>query len=797
MGKVKQIVILFFPLLLLLACSNIISAQYKDSALQKGWLDLRTKNVTTVSVALDGEWAFYWKQILTPNNIDTAKSIAFVPFPQKWSETIIDGKKLSSLGFGTYRLKVRLPNSSSTKKLALYLPDTYSSYRVFVNGRFFAESGKPDSTAEKTIHQWLHKTVALDIEADTLDIIMQVANFKHAKGGPYKSIIIGNSDILFAEREANIGFDLFLTGCLFMGGLFFMGLYLFGKHDKAILYFSLFCITYSYRIIGSNFYVLHSMFPNMPWSLGIHLEYLSLFLSVVFFTLYTWYLYPEEAMKTIFKFQIAICVLLSLIVLIFSPLVFTHLITPFLLVMFSVLGFTFYVYYKAMQKNRVGAQYAMGSTTIVFFVFLIINLQYFGVIYPEKIFLFIGYISFFFLQSLILSFRFAYILKKAKKEAEQGLLAKSEFLSTMSHEIRTPLNSVLGITNLMLRDNPSVEQKEQLNMMLFSANNLLNIVNDILDYNKMEAGKIKFESIEMDIKTIAHNTIGGLKIAALEKGIDLQLLIDDKIQFNVLGDPTRTSQVLGNLIHNAIKFTRRGYVKLSVQVVSADKKNATLRFAVEDTGIGIPVEKQRIIFDRFSQADTSTSRNFGGTGLGLAICKKLLDLQGTTLQLKSEPEKGSVFYFYISYPIIPIALPIETTTVGLPPEESKPLKNIHILLVEDNEVNILVAKTFLDKWGAITDVATNGKEGVDKIDPLRHKLVLLDIHMPVMDGYQATIEIRKRGITIPIIALTASLAHDVDAEARYSGIDAIIVKPFVPTDLYRHLLHYTGIHRSL
>jgi signal transduction histidine kinase/CheY-like chemotaxis protein len=797
MGKVKQIVILFFPLLLLFVCSIAISAQNKDSSLQKGWLDLRTKNLSTVSVALDGEWAFYWKQLLTPNNIDTAKSISFVRVPQKWSETIVGGKKLSSLGFGTYRLKVRLQNASFTKKLAIYLPDTYSSYRVFVNGRFFAESGTPDSTAEKTIHQWLHKTVALDVEADTLDIIMQVANFKHAKGGPYKSIIIGNSETLFAEREANIGFDLFLTGCLFMGGLFFMGLYLFGKHDKAILYFSLFCITYSYRIIGSNFYVLHSMFQHMPWSLGIHLEYLSLFLSVIFFTLYTWYLYPEEAMKTIFKLQIAICVLLSLIVLIFSPLVFTHLITPFLLVMFSVLGFTFYVYYKAMQKKRVGAQYAMGSTTIAFFVFLVINLQYFGVIYPEKIFLFIGYISFFFLQSLILSFRFAYILKKAKKEAEQGLLAKSEFLSTMSHEIRTPLNSVLGITNLMLRDNPSIEQKEQLNMMLFSANNLLNIVNDILDYNKMEAGKIKFEAIEMDIKKIARNTIGGLKIAALEKGIDLQLIIDDKIQFYVLGDPTRTSQVLGNLIHNAIKFTRRGYVKLSVQVVSTDKKNATLRFAVEDTGIGIPVEKQRIIFERFSQADASTSRNFGGTGLGLAICKKLLDLQGATLQLKSEPEKGSVFYFDIAYPIIPIAVTIETTTASLPSEESKPLKNIHILLVEDNEVNILVAKAFLDKWGAITEVATNGKEGVDKIDPLRHKLVLLDIHMPVMDGYQATIEIRKRGITIPIIALTASLAHDVDAEARYSGIDAIIVKPFVPTDLFRHILHYTGIHRSL
>jgi signal transduction histidine kinase/CheY-like chemotaxis protein len=793
MTKTVKLTILL--LILLLHSNDCIIAQEQNRG--TGWLNLQSTNLTKQSTPLDGEWAFYWNQLLTPATIDTVSIFNYVPFPKRWQEIKVNGTHLPAIGYATYRIKVILPSDAKDQKLALSIPDTYCSYRIFVNGDLFATAGNPNSTAENTVHKWLQKTVALDIDTDTLDIIMQVANFKHSKGGPYKSIIIGDRDQLFSERETNIGMDFFLTGCLFMGGLFFFGLYLFGRHDKAILYFSLFCITYSYRIVGSNFYALHSIFPNMPWSIGIHIEYLTLFLSVVFFTLYTWHLYPKEALQKIFKVEIGACLLLSLIVIVAPPSIFTLLINPFLLVMFSVLGFTFYVYYNAYRHKRVGSQYAIGSTAIVFLVFIIINLQYFGILYPQKIFLFLGYIIFFFLQSLILSFRFAYILKKAKKDAEQGLVAKSEFLSTMSHEIRTPLNSVLGITNLMLRDNPSIEQKEQLNMMLFSANNLLNIVNDILDYNKIEAGKIKFEEIEMDIKTIARNTIGGLKIAATEKGIDLKLQIDDDITFNLLGDPTRTSQIIGNLIHNAIKFTRRGYVKLEIQLISYDEKNAFLRFSIEDTGIGIPVEKQKIIFEQFTQADTSTSRNFGGTGLGLAICKKLLDLQGATLQLKSIPEKGSIFFFDISFPIVKITSPITTIEQNLPAEESKPLKDVHILLVEDNEVNILVAKTFLDKWGAITEIANNGQEALDKIDPSRHKLVLMDMHMPIMDGYQATIELRKRGIKIPIIALTASLAQEVESEVRYAGINAIIVKPFVPIDLFKHILHYTGIHPSL
>jgi CheY-like chemotaxis protein len=349
---------------------------------------------------------------------------------------------------------------------------------------------------------------------------------------------------------------------------------------------------------------------------------------------------------------------------------------------------------------------------------------------------------------------------------------------------------------LILRDNPRIEQKDQLNVLLFSANNLLAIVNDILDYNKIEAGKVSFEYIEMDLPGVIKNIFSGLRTASEEKGIELRLQVDPAFRGKIYGDPTRVGQVITNLLSNAIKFTRKGYVLLNIHVEAQNDSSVTLMIRVEDTGIGIAQEKQKMIFEQFTQADTSTSRNFGGTGLGLAICKKLLELQGSALQLKSESGKGSIFYFTQTFAKVAMSETGAKELIDpLPTEESKPLTGISILLVEDNEVNILVARTFLERWGANVDVAVNGQEALDMVDIHRHKLVLMDMHMPVMDGYDATRRMRQKGIRLPIVALTASLPREVEDRVRGMGVDDIIVKPFVPEELFRIVLHYTGVHR--
>ncbi len=779
-------------LFLLISLVSFHAKAYQDSQklmAAQGVMDLRQVDLSQKAVALTGEWGLYWKQLISDNK--PVGPPEYVDFPQLWRDTKVGGQTLPSVGYASYTLTVLLPHQHG--KLALELPDTYTSYRLFINGEEFSSAGKPGTTAENSQPQWIQKTLELTTQSDTLQLVLQVANYWHIKGGPYKKILLGDRDTLIKKRENAVAFDLLLTGCLVMAGFFFLGLFLFARYDKVLLFFSLFCLTYSYRIIGSGTYVLHSLFPDIPWIVTIHFEYLSLFISVIFFSIYTKKLYPEDTNKTFVLAGVWICAALCLVVIVFPPAIFTQLITPFLIYMFGFIGYAFYVYVKAVRNKRVGARYALMSTGVIFVIFFIINLQYFRIVAPQKAILFAGYFAFFFLQSLVLSFRFSYTLNQARKQAEEGLDAKNNFLSTMSHEIRTPLNSVLGLTHLILRNNPRPEQKEQLDVLLFSANNLLAIVNDILDYNKIEAGKVHFELIETDLGVLAKNITSGLRSMAEDKGIGLTLRIDPELRSKILGDPTRIGQVITNLVNNAIKFTPSGSVLLGIDVVHQTSSHITLRVSVADTGIGIAPEKQRLIFEEFTQADASTSRNFGGTGLGLAICKKILALQGSVLEVKSEPGKGSVFSFTQTFPKISgtTESPV-SSAVKLPSEESRPLRGVYILLVEDNEINILVAKTFLERWGADIDVAMNGQEAIDRVDINRHRLILMDLHMPVMDGYEATKRLREKNITLPIVALTASLPKEVENKVKGIGFDDIVVKPFVPDDLFRIVLHYTG-----
>ena len=746
-----------------------------------GVLDLRSQDPLVKPVTLGGDWRFYWQQLLYPT--DTAALEATTdtaPFPVLWSKL-----HLPSFGYATYALTVLLPHR--TASLAMDVPDCYSSFRLYINGKLACNAGKPDTSAETAVPHWLNQTIVLPDSQDTLRLVLQIANFWHSKGGPYKSIRIGSRELLAMERHRNLALDFMLTGCMLMGGLFFMGLYLFGKHDKATLYFALFCILYAYRVCGASFYALHSIFPDWSWFVTIRLEYLSLFLSISSLVTYVRYLYPEEVNRRVIQIMNWFCLCFAGLAILTSPYIFTRLINPFLLVMFSYIGYTLYVYIQAAINRRLGSTYALLSMGILMVTFTVLNLEYLLII-PRFIGIeALGYMAFFFLQSLILSFRFSHDLKQSKSLAEEGARAKSEFLSSMSHEIRTPLNSVIGMTHLLLMNETRDDQKEQLNVLLFSANNLLSIVNDILDYHKIEAGKIEFESISIRLPELAYNIIAGLKSFAEEKNIELSLEVDPGLVEVVIGDPTRLCQVLNNLVHNAIKFTNKGSVWLRVKAESREEGYLRVYFAVEDTGIGISPEKQRLVFDEFVQADSSTSRSYGGTGLGLAISKRLLSLQGSELRLKSELGKGSRFYFSQTFPIV-----VTKTAAPQPPESLPvgltPLEDMSILLVEDNPLNVLVTTKVLNRWGATVDIAGNGQEALDKLDPLVHRLILMDMHMPVMDGYTATLRIREMGLTLPIIALTASVSKD-EHKALYSFyIDEVVTKPFHPDQLLRAIL---------
>jgi signal transduction histidine kinase/ActR/RegA family two-component response regulator len=775
---------------LLIALSLSCFADGQPPVARNGVLDLRNQDLFGRSFSLNGEWGFFWNQLLPPDSLSAATP-SYVPFPALWKDLLVNGQKIPSQGYATYTLRILLP--AKRPRIGMEVSEAYSSMKIYVNGVVQVQLGEPATTEENATPFFANKTIALpNGERDTLVLVVQIANFWHARGGVYKPILIGDKDELFLKKNRDAAYDFTLAGCLFMGGLFFLGLYLFGRNDKTILYFSLFCMLYSYRMVGTSHYALHALFSHLNWFITLRIEYLALSLSVALFAAYTRKLYPEDSHHFVMQSMIWICLVYSAMVLFTPTLVFTRVLTTFLLLMFLYIAYATYIYIRAAINRRSGSLFGLLSTAVMLSIFLLSNLNYFGIIPDLRLVLFIGYISFFFLQSLALSHRFAQSFRQATEQAQQGLRSKTEFLSTMSHEIRTPLNAVIGITHLLLDHEPREDQKEDLDVLLFSANNLLSIVNNILDYTKIEEGKIEFEHIPMDISSIAHHIAAGLRNAADEKGIVLQTDIDSRLDRNIIGDPTRTSQVINNLVHNAIKFTREGYVRLSIIVDSIQPDSVTVTVKVKDTGIGIPVEKQGIIFERFTQADSSTSRSFGGTGLGLAITRKILELQGVSLQLWSEPGKGSEFFFIQTFPFTKETARETSRSRDLLPvnDHQQLLRGIHLLLVEDNPLNVLVAQTMLENKGAIVDVAGNGAEAIELLDPDRHLLILMDLHMPVMDGYESTILLRQRGETLPIIALTASTPKEVESGAYAAGLNDVVVKPFNPDELYRIILKY-------
>ena len=787
MNRNRKILLLFFmSLMLVISRCYAEKADFPQPAAKSGIIDLRNTDFNISSVPLHGEWKFFWKALKNPS--DSTGYFEYSTFPQLWNNTLWKNKPIASQGYATYELQILLPRH--TEQFALKLPDAYCAYNLFVNYKLIAKNGIPGTTKEMTIPYWSRQIMPITISNDTLNLVLQIANFHHVKGGASKEIEIGLLTHLQSDSEIGHAFDYFLTGCIFMGGFFFLGLYLFGRHDKSILYFSLFCLFYSYRILGSRQYTLQSMFPDLSWTFTIYSEYLSLFLAVAMFALYTRYLYPEDAPQKVLSVMTGVCLAFALITIITPPIFFTRLIDPFIFIVIGYIAFAVTIYWKAVKNRRPGAKYAIISTGAIFIIIICAILEYYGIATPFEIIMFVGYLVFFFCQSLILTFRFAYTLKKAKEEAELGLKVKSEFLSTMSHEIRTPLNSVIGMTHLMMKDIPRPDQKEQLDVLLFSANNLLTIVNDVLDFSAIEEGKISFNFVPMDISAIARNIISGYKAAANNVAVHFILDLDENLPKQISGDSTRTSQIISNLVHNAIKFTNAGHVKLSIRKITGTEKEITLKILVEDTGIGIPLDKQKMVFERFTQADSSTSRGFSGTGLGLAISKRILELQGIELYLESESGKGSIFYFTQAFPI----LKEKTITVRPETDHILPLDKVEILIVEDNPMNILVLKNFLKRWGAVSEVAQNGKEALDMLDPSKHQIVLMDMHMPIMDGYEATRQLRARGETIPVIALTASVASNAEEKIYGIGINDIVIKPFIPEKLLEVILHYTQNH---
>ncbi len=379
--------------------------------------------------------------------------------------------------------------------------------------------------------------------------------------------------------------------------------------------------------------------------------------------------------------------------------------------------------------------------------------------------------------------------------AEQGKKAKGDFLSTMSHEIRTPINGVIGIANLLKAEPLNPSQHDLVDTLVFSSNYLLSILTDILDFSKIEAGNLTFDNVQFNLNEICNNIQSLNQANAKNKSLSLILNTDDQVSSYLKGDSLRLCQILNNIIGNAIKFTNSGNVTFGYRLLNTIDKKQNIAFTIQDSGIGIAVNRLDSIFDSFSQADRTISTNYGGTGLGLTISKKLIELQGGNIIVESEVNKGTTFTFTLSFEVVNIAehniIKYERKNAVLN------LNGLNVLVAEDNNINASILHKFFKKWNVKMDLAVNGVEVLEKLTKHEYDLILMDLHMPIMGGEEATKRIRNTETNtykaIPIIALTADATTETQKMMLASGFNNYVTKPFSPDKLYDILEQYSSL----
>ncbi len=680
-------------------------------------------------------------------------------------------------------------DAQAAPNLGFRIPDVYTSYRFYVNGTLISSNGIPDCDQENSLPKWSTELRDLPRNTDTLMLVLHVSNYDHSKAGVRESITLGLKNELEWERDQEFATTLFLTGALVMGGLFFIDLYLFERKDTSILYFSLFCLVYSYRIIGADFYFLHQLIPSIPYWAAIRMEYFSLTAGLALFGMFVWRLFPKESNDYLAKGLVSVSAGYALLSIVTPPFIFTSLFEYYLAFLTVFIFYGLYIYIQAARNRREGANFALWSGVLMIVAFTLKIVNYLSFVLNITWLLLGCYVGFFFLQSLILSYRYTLQILRAYKEANAAAATKANFLATVSHEIRTPLNGVLGMAELLGQTELKEDQQKYLSIIQKSGGFLLDILNDILDFSRNES-----EAFQLELKPVALDVL--MEEAALifysratEKALGFDVHYKNSNDL-VLLDPLRLKQVLSNLLNNAIKFTSDGRVDLYANVLSENAEELTVEFRVVDTGIGIPENKLEQLFQPFNQADSSISRKYGGSGLGLAISRQLVDKMGGELTVESKEGEGSCFTVTMTFqkptdkPLVTVVK--EDGKLVMPKKREVMRRDFRVYVAEDNEVNQLLARKVIEGLGINVEVVPNGKALIDAFEKNDIDLILMDVQMPIMDGVTATetlIERFAHRSKPVIIAMTANVLPEDREKYEQVGMDDYISKPFTQAEV--------------
>lgn len=807
----KKGLILALPIVFLLISCRI--GKIKENTIQAhaGILDLSSWDLKTDGPSpLAGEWDLYWNQLLEPKDFLASEKTptGTMTLPGTWNMVAIGDKRLPGEGFATLRLRVKLKVPS--KQLTLFMPFALTSYRLWVNGEEVLSNGRVGTTARASYPVLLNKMASLPSNAAEFDVVLQIANFSHVRGGVEGIIEIGDEEQMLAATSKRLAFDLFIIGGLLLMGFYHFSLYFFRKKDISTLYFSITCFLFAMFSLVNGERFLNILYPTAGWEFLVKLDYIPHYLVLPIFLLFLCSLFPKEDVSVITKGFVVMGLLFTSVVLFFPAKVYIYT-----LPLYQILDLLGAVYIIIILIRAVVHRQESAKVMLVGFLFLAMTVVN-DVLYSHQIIMTaylipVGFFLFIMFQSYVMSLRISNAFAQVELFSEKLLTLdklKDEFMANTSHELRTPLNGIIGIAQSLydgVTGTLTEQAKHNVAMIISSGKRLNNLINDILDFSHLKNRSIAL--IEKPL--IAHDVVDMVVQISDHLIAQKNLKIINDVPHSlplVYADEDRMQQILLNLIGNAIKYTEEGSI-----TITARAEGDRCYICVADTGIGIPHEQFERIFMPFEQASNSQTLGVAGSGIGLAITKKLVELHGGTIFVDSEVGKGSTFTF--SLPIFGAdgELPADHSVSPKSPRMMKePLATTSsvieytrtddaqttVLIVDDDPINLQVLMNHLTFAGYKVLKAENGFDALKVVDTTPPDIVLLDVMMPKMSGYEVAVKIREKFtlMEMPILMLTAKNQPQDIVNGLKAGANDYLVKPFDKDELLSRVKTLSTLH---
>ena len=823
--------------LLITACAPPSAASLPPKS-RAGVLDLGHWDFAKGDVPLDGEWEFHWQQFVSPStrtngflpqgpSASGASALPgfFVEVPSDWNKIVVGGKRVGATGYATYILRVRLPPRAP--KLAVWQRGNYTASTTFVNGLRIGSTGVVGKDLRSSVAGPRSHLSGLSEVGAAMDIRIQLSNFHYRAGGIRKPIWLGTEASLRNRERKALAYDLLLAGALLIVGVYHLFLFAIRPRDKSPLFFAIHCIGVAGRPLTTGEGFLFAAFPGPGYHFYLSLEYCTIPVMIVSFLLFLRSLFPQEFHRRPLQIIGGGAAILLALPFFLPALELSRAVGAYQGFLFLAGLYALVMIAFAVKRKREGSRTLASGCAVLYLGVMSDVLHARGITGTGQfggvtLLVFIG------LQAALLSVRYARSFRTVQtlsaelgsKNAELTRLdhLKDEFLANSSHELRTPLNGIIGISESLLQGaaGPLPDAARQdLTLIALSGRRLTNLVNDILDFSKLRHGDIELRLRPIDVAATIRMVVSLSRPLVPDK-VELVAVITSDLP-PALADEERLEQVLHNLVGNAIKFTKQGSVRIGARHAPDPKTGAPeIEIWVEDTGIGIPEEKQQLIFDSFTQADGSVSREYGGTGLGLSVSKKLVELHGSVLSVDSRPGRGARFFFTLpvdrtgtiaraddvlarrwvgeelsapdsSLPRLAshdqVTIPMESGAIE--PAEAVVSAIARVLVVDDDPVNLRVLRNHLRLHNYAIVEALNGRRALELVEAEAFDLVLLDVMMPGLSGYEVCRILRgsHSATELPVIMLTAKNRIGDLVAGLESGANDYLVKPFDSREL--------------